>query len=120
MNSKSIRVALVQYGMRKISNFGEFSIQVEYFVSTAKDYKADYVIFPELLTQQLLSFIRAKDPQVAIRRVASYTRDYIQTFKRLAKEYKLFVIGGSHPTPVNGGPQYIISVYAFWQILQTR
>lgn len=45
MNNKSIRIALVQYGMRKISNFNEFAHQIEYFVSTAKDYKADYVLF---------------------------------------------------------------------------
>ncbi len=102
MNNKSIRVALVQYGMRKISNFVEFANQVEYFVSTAKDYKADYVLFPELLTQQLLSYVRAKDPKLAIERVAGYTKDYIQTFKKLAEEYKLYVIGGSHPTPING------------------
>lgn len=102
MNEKTIRVALVQYGMRKISNFNEFAHQLEYFVLTAKDYKADYVLFPELVTQQLLSFVRAKDPKVAIQRVASYTKGYINTFKKLAKEYKLYVIGGSHPTPTNG------------------
>lgn len=102
MNPQSARVALVQYGMRKISNFNEFAHQVEYFVSTAKDYKADYVLFPELITQQLLSFIRAKDPKLAIQRVAGYTKDYVNTFKKLSKEYNIYVIAGSHPTPVNG------------------
>lgn len=102
MNNKSIRVALVQYGMRKIKNFEEFADQLEYFVSAAKDYKADYALFPELLTLQLLAFVRAEDPKVAIKRVADYTKDYVETFRKFAKKYNLHVIAGSHPTPSNG------------------
>ncbi|MFQ5941605.1 MAG: carbon-nitrogen hydrolase family protein [Nitrososphaerales archaeon] len=103
MKNKLIRIALVQYGMRKISKFSEFAHHVEYFVSTAKDHEADYVLFPELVTQQLLSFIKAKDPKLAVKRIAGYTKDYVETFKKLAREYSLYVIGGSHPTPANRG-----------------
>src|SRR3546814_9587683 len=51
----SVRVATVQFQMRRISQISEFEEQVEYFVDVASDYHADFVVFPELFTLELLS-----------------------------------------------------------------
>ena len=50
-----VRVAAVQYQMRRISSFDDFAQQVEFFVDAASDYHCDFVLFPELFTLQLLS-----------------------------------------------------------------
>src|SRR4030042_292864 len=68
--SKPVRITVVQYGMRKINNFEEFSRQCEYFVDVASGYKSDFVLFPELLTTQLLSFTENKRPGLAARELA--------------------------------------------------
>src|SRR5690606_20035122 len=50
-----VRIATVQYQLRKVSSFGEFLKNIEYFVNVVADYKSDFVVFPELFTLQLLS-----------------------------------------------------------------
>src|SRR5688572_19119753 len=50
-----VRVSIVQYSMRPIESFEEFATQSEFFVDAAGDARADFVLFPELFTLQLLS-----------------------------------------------------------------
>ena len=64
-SSNPVRICSVQYQMRKIDSFEKFSQQVEYFVDVASDYKTDFILFPELFTTQLLSFLKNTNPQSA-------------------------------------------------------
>lgn len=91
-----VRVAAVQYEMRFLKNFEEFASQVEYFVDIASDYRSDFVLFPEMLTLQLLSFLPEKRPAKAIRQLNDYTDKYIETFTNLAIKYNTNIIGGTH------------------------
>ena len=91
-----VRVCLVQYQMRTIKNFEEFAQQCEFFMDTASDYKSDFVLFPELFTNQLLSCIKSTRPGLAARAVAEYTPQYLDLFTSLAIKYNVNVIGGSH------------------------
>jgi predicted amidohydrolase/GNAT superfamily N-acetyltransferase len=93
-----VRICLVQYEMRRVASFEEFARQCEFFVETASDYKADFVLFPELVTNQLLSLIEPDRPGLAARKVARYTHDYLELFTGLAIKYNTNVIGGSHFT----------------------
>lgn len=93
---RPVRICTVQYRMRKINNFGDFAKQCEYFVDVASGYKSDFVLFPELLTTQLLSFIENKRPGIAARELANYTDQYLETFSNLAIKYNINIIGGSH------------------------
>lgn len=95
-SSRPVRICTVQYGMRRISNFDEFATQCEYFVDVASDYKSDFVLFPELLTTQLLSFMDEKRPGSAARKLAEYTEEYLELFSNLAINYNINIIGGSH------------------------
>ena len=52
---ETVRVATVQYQMRGIKTEDEFLKQIEYFVDVASDYRADFIVLPELITLQLLS-----------------------------------------------------------------
>lgn len=90
------RICVVQYGLRRIAAFDEFARQCEYFVDVASDYQADFVLFPELLTAQLLSFVKAARPGLAARRLAGFTKRYLELFTGLAIRYNVNIIGGSH------------------------
>ena len=93
--SKPVRVCVVQYQMREIKNFAAFAQHCNYFVDVASDYKTDFILFPELFTMQLLSFIEAKRPGLAVRRLAKFTPDYLELFSKLAIKYDINIIAGS-------------------------
>jgi predicted amidohydrolase len=100
----SVRVATVQFQMRRISDISEFEEQVEYWVDVAADYHADFVVFPELYTLELLSIDSRKlAPADAIEKVAGYTERYCAFMEKLAVSYNINIIGGSHPTRMDNG-----------------
>lgn len=90
-----IRICVVQYQMRAVKNFEEFTQQCEFFLDTASDYKCDFVLFPELFTTQLLSCVEAQRPGLAARRLADFTPQYLDFFTEMAVKYDVNVIGGS-------------------------
>jgi len=89
------RLAIVQYQVRTIGSFEEFTHQCQFFVDTAAEHKSDFVVFPELLTTQLLSFVPAKRPGVAARKLAEFTPQYLDYFRDAAIRYNINIIGGS-------------------------
>ncbi|MGE0629417.1 MAG: carbon-nitrogen hydrolase family protein, partial [Hyphomicrobiaceae bacterium] len=102
--SQTVRVATVQYQMRGISTPDEFKRQVEYFVDVASDYRSDFVVFPELITLQLLSLEQTPlPPAEGIHRIAEYTDWFVKEMRGLAVGYNVNIIGGSHPTKMENG-----------------
>lgn len=99
--SSYVRVSAVQYQMRAIKNFEEFEKHCEFFVDTASDYRSDFVLFPEMITLQLLSFLPKKKPGEAVRQLTKYTPQYEKLFTRLAIRYNINIIAGSHLTVEN-------------------
>lgn len=103
LRQDSVRVVSVQYKQRSISSFKELETMVEYFVDVTGDYQADFVLFPELFTMQLLSIKNAQvAPDVAIKTMTKYADQLREMFRRLAIKYNVNIIGGSHPTLVDG------------------
>ncbi len=99
-----VRVATVQYQQRRIDSFEAFATQIEYFVDVAADYSADFVVFPELITLQLLSVEnRPLSPSDSMRSLTSYTERYCELLSRLAVRYNINIIGGTHPTHMADG-----------------
>ncbi len=110
---QTVRVAAVQYQLRAIASFDEFVQQVEYFVDTVADYKADFAVFPELFTLQLLSIENRHVPAAeAISALTNYTARFREMMSGLAVKYNVNIIGGSHPTREADGEVYNIS-YVF-------
>lgn len=95
--SRKIRLAAVQYRMRSVKSFDEFARHVRYFVDIANDYEADFVLFPELFTLQLLSFIGDHTAKEGIEHLADFTPQYEELMKNLAVQYDTCIIAGSHP-----------------------
>lgn len=94
---RRIRVAAVQYMLKPISSFEGFAKQVEFFIRSAKEYNSQFVLFPELFTMQLLSYLKESSPGRSTRILAQLTKDYNALFKKLATEHNLYIIGGTHP-----------------------
>lgn len=99
--SSWVRLALVQHQVRGVKDFDEFASQVEYFVKAARGYGADFVMFPEFTSLQLLSSaaLRNQSATVAIEKLSHLTSDVFGLFSRLARLHRLHIIGGSHPVP---------------------
>lgn len=93
---KAVRICAVQYQMREIRSFEEFARQCEYFVDVSSDYRSDFILFPENLTMQLLTFAKAERPGLAVRRLTEFTPQYLELFTRLAVKYNVNIIGGTH------------------------
>ncbi len=112
--SRKVRVACVQYQVRRVASFEEFADQTEYFIETAADYRADFVMLPELFSVQLLSQDSMKKlPSLeGIRQLAELERPFMDLMSRLAREYGLHVIAGSHPIARNGNI-YNVSPFFF-------
>jgi Predicted amidohydrolase len=99
-----VRVATVQYMMRRISGVDEFEQQVHYFIETAADYSSDFVCFPELFTLQLLSAnAEPMRPEEAIRAVNDYSQRFVKFMSEQAMRYNINIIGGSHPSMNDNG-----------------
>src|SRR3546814_17345008 len=82
----SVRVATVQFQMRRISRISEFEEQVEYFVDVASDYHAEFVVFPELFTLELLSIEGEKlDSAPAIEKITQLTTSLRSEKRRKGK-----------------------------------
>ena len=103
-----VRICAVQYQMRAVSSFEDFAKQCEYFVDVASDYHCDFILFPEMFTTQLLSFLPEERPALAMRKLSEFTPKYLELFIQLAVKYNVNVIGGSHFT-VEGDNLYNIS-----------
>ncbi len=100
----SVRVATIQYQQKAIDGFEAFAQQVEYFVRVAADYRSDFVVFPELFTLQLLSASATRLPPTdALRALTEHTPALRALFTRLAVDYRINIIGGSHPTFLGDG-----------------
>ncbi|MCL4785459.1 MAG: bifunctional GNAT family N-acetyltransferase/carbon-nitrogen hydrolase family protein [Verrucomicrobia bacterium] len=98
---RKVRVACVQYQMRKVNSFSEFARQVSYFLDVAADYGSDFVLLPELFSVQLLSHLDALSPQEGMKRLAGYTARFKRLMSDLAGKYGLTIIAGSHPVTVS-------------------
>jgi predicted amidohydrolase/GNAT superfamily N-acetyltransferase len=94
----AVRLCAVQYQMRPISSWDEFCTQCSYFMDAAADSRADFVLFPELITTQLLGLQDEPRPADAVRSLARRTPDYLDFFTRSAVKYNVNVIGGSQFT----------------------
>ncbi|MCB1229844.1 MAG: bifunctional GNAT family N-acetyltransferase/carbon-nitrogen hydrolase family protein [Verrucomicrobiae bacterium] len=108
---RKVRVACVQYKMRRIADFEEFAAQVRYFAETAgEDYGAEIVVFPEFLSVQLLSALEPMGSREGIRKLAEYTPQFMELMSSLAREQGLYLVAGSHPVAQEDGTLHNVSM----------
>lgn len=91
-----LRVSAVQYHLHTIHSFEEFADQVTHYIKTAQEFGADFVLFPEFFTTQLMSIGDANGKALTINDLPDFTEQYLTLFTKLAKETNLHIIGGTH------------------------
>ena len=101
-----VRVAVVQYPMRRIESFADFERQITYFVDTASDYRSDFVLFPELISAQLLCLLAPDRPAKQAAELANYADRYRTMFRNLAVRFAINIIGGSTLVRADDGNLY--------------
>lgn len=101
-NQGTVRIAAVQYLLRSIQDWEGFENQVRFVMKAAGDYKPQFVMFPEIFTTQLLSFMDTSDLLAAVRNLSDYTARYVALLTELAIRWRVHIIGGSHPTITDG------------------
>lgn len=94
---RKARLACVQYQMRRIKNFTDFAQQVSYFVGVAADYRADFLLLPELVSAQLLSAEDSLTAKEGMRRLAGYRDRFESLMRELAMKHGLTIVAGSLP-----------------------
>ena len=93
-----LRIASLQYLLRPISRFEDFATHAEFFVQSPQKYRSQFVLFPESMTMQLVSYLGEPSPARAVRRLAQLAPDCEALFQRLATQTGMYIIAGTHPT----------------------
>ena len=98
---RKVRVACVQYQMRKVASFADFSQQVSYFVDVAADNRCDFVLLPELFSLQLLSHLGVLSPREGMMCLAGLTPELYEADERACAPLRADHCCGSHPVAVD-------------------
>jgi predicted amidohydrolase len=91
-----LRVSSVQYHLHTIHSFDEFAKQVEHYIKAAQEFEADFILFPEFFTTQLLSIGNEHGEPLTINQLPNFTDQYHTLFKELAQKTNMHIIGGTH------------------------
>ncbi|WP_110927898.1 carbon-nitrogen hydrolase family protein [Bacillus massiliglaciei] len=90
------RVSAVQYNLQSIRSFEDFAKQCEHYVKTAQEFGAEFVLFPEFFTTQLLSIGSEQGMDLTIQELPGFTDSYIYLFRNLAVNSGMHIIAGTH------------------------
>src|SRR3954464_6857413 len=114
VGARKVRVAAVQHQVRRTKDFKAFAEQLEYFVEAASGYRADFVVFPEFVSMQLLSQPRMKhlSAREGVVRLAELTDQYLSLVSSLAKRFGIHIIAGTHPMQ-KGGTLYNVCPFVY-------
>ncbi|MEK4456523.1 MULTISPECIES: carbon-nitrogen hydrolase family protein [Paenibacillus] len=91
-----IRVSAVQYHLHTIDSFEQFALQSEHYIKTAKEFGAEFVLFPEFFTTQLMSIGDSEGKALTINYLPDFTDRYLELFTSFARRTGMHIIGGTH------------------------
>ncbi|RAS78329.1 carbon-nitrogen hydrolase family protein [Priestia endophytica] len=91
-----LRVSAVQYHLHTIQSFEEFAYQVDHYVKTAEEFGAEFIMFPEFFTTQLMSIGDNQGKALAIHELPNFTEQYRSLFINLAIKSNTHIIAGTH------------------------
>ncbi|RUL54799.1 carbon-nitrogen hydrolase family protein [Lysinibacillus antri] len=97
-----LRVSAIQYHLHTIETFEDFAYQCEHYLKAALEFDAEFILYPEFFTTQLLSIKGENGKALTINDLPSFTNQYVELFTSLAKKYNVHIIGGTHVIEVEG------------------
>jgi predicted amidohydrolase len=92
-----VRLGVVQLQLRNVPSMEAWLNNVEFFIDAVSDYKADFVLFPELFNAPLIGQFNEENAAMAMRKLAGYTDELRQRFIDYAISYNINIIAGSMP-----------------------
>ncbi len=93
-----VRVGVVQWLMRTTQSLDDMLHQVEAFVDSLSEYRADFVVLPEFFSMPLMGLDEDGDKAgEAMRKLAEYTPRIVDAMRELALSYNVNIVGGSMP-----------------------
>lgn len=92
-----VRIACCQLEMRA-GPWPELAARLDYYVSSAADYSADFIVIPELFTLSLTGVGEKLDASTAVDLLTDHTDRLRDALSEMAVRHKVNVIGGSHIT----------------------
>lgn len=92
-----VRIACCQLEMRA-GPWSELVARLDYYVSSAADYAADFIVIPELFTLSLAGAGDKLDAAGAVDLLTDHTDRLRVALSEMAVRHKVNVIGGSHIT----------------------
>ena len=102
------RIGCVQWQMRTMKSLEELVQQAEYFVDALSDYQCDLALFPEFFNAPLMGLGEHETSKDAIRALAAFSPEVIDSMSKLAVSYNINIIAGSMPV-IEDGELYNIS-----------
>ena len=97
-----IRLSAACFKADVVNGFDDFAEHVSRLVEQATPDRPDFLIFPELLTLELISSFENTESPEKYFRLAGYTSAYLNLFTQLAKDKGFYILGGSHLREANG------------------
>ena len=91
------RIGCVQWQMRPAGSVEELIQQVEFFVDALSDYQCDLALFPEFFNAPLMGIEQHRTSVDAIRALAAYSSEIVDSISKLAVSYNINIIAGSVP-----------------------
>lgn len=91
-----MRVSAIQYHLHTITSFTEFAHQCEHYIKAAMEFDAEFVLFPEFFTTQLMSIGDKEGNPLKITDLPRFTEQYEELFSTLARNYSIHIIAGTH------------------------
>ncbi len=99
-----IRVAACQWGFDRIDGWDAFASRVARQARIAADYRADFLLLPELVTIELLSAEPTPLPgAAAIAELSARTPQWRTLLSQLAASHGVNIVGGTHVTRNESG-----------------
>ncbi|MBK0369705.1 bifunctional GNAT family N-acetyltransferase/carbon-nitrogen hydrolase family protein [Flavobacterium agrisoli] len=102
LDKSVIRLGLIQWQMRSLSNIEALFEQSEFFIDVVSGYNSDFALFPELFIAPLMADYNHLTEAEAIRELARYTDSIRKKFQEFAISYNINIITGSMPLLENG------------------
>jgi predicted amidohydrolase len=97
-----IRLSAACFKTSVVNGFDDFAEHVLRLVEQATPDRPDFLIFPELLTLELISSFEKTESPEKYFRLAGYTSAYLDLFTQLARDKGFYILGGSHLREANG------------------
>lgn len=98
----NIRVAAAAFKAGPVKSFDDFAKHAEGLVEQAAAVSPDFLVFPELFTVELMNFFDEPDLPGKFARLTTYTDDYLNLFRPLARDNGFHIVAGSHLRDVGG------------------